>query len=254
MNKLNVAKILKDTEKFVVKHSPEFLTGLGIAGMITTTVLAVRATPKALRVLDEKKKEEKKKELTVVDTVKATWKCYIPAVVTGAAAVCCLVGSTTVSLRRNAALVTAYKLSETALTEYKEKVVETIGEKKERTVQEKVYQEQIDKNPVDLDDVIHTGNGNTLCMDPLTKRYFYSSMEHIRKAENIINKRIIHDIGGSVTLNEFYDELGLDRVDIGYNLVWTTDNMIELDIHPGLYKDTTPCLVVGHYNPPTWEP
>lgn len=50
--------------------------------------------------------------------------------------------------KRTAALATAYKLSETALTEYKEKVVETIGEKKEQLVRDKIDKDHIDKDPV----------------------------------------------------------------------------------------------------------
>ena len=41
------------------KHSPEILTGIGIVGMISTTVLAVRATPKALMLIEEKKRDKK---------------------------------------------------------------------------------------------------------------------------------------------------------------------------------------------------
>ena len=78
-------------------------------------------------------------------------------------------------------------------------------------------------------------------------------MEHLRKAENTINKQLIHDICGSATLNDFYDEIGLDHTDIGYKLGWTTERQIDLDIYPGLHKGE-PCLVVGHYNAPTWEP
>ena len=48
MNKPNVADLFKSVKMVVSKHSPEILTGIGIAGMITTTILAVKATPKAL--------------------------------------------------------------------------------------------------------------------------------------------------------------------------------------------------------------
>ena len=47
--KTNVSKIMKDIKITMSKRSPEILTGLGIAGMITTTVLAVKATPKAIK-------------------------------------------------------------------------------------------------------------------------------------------------------------------------------------------------------------
>ena len=47
MDKTNVTKYFKMVKRFVSKRSPEILTGIGIASMVTTTVLAVKATPKA---------------------------------------------------------------------------------------------------------------------------------------------------------------------------------------------------------------
>lgn len=252
MNKLSFVKLAKDVKTVAVKHSPEILMGFGIASSILTTVLAVKATPKALKLMDKKKKEEQKDKLAPVETVKATWKCYIPAAVSGVMSVSCLVGSSAISLKRGAALAAAYKLSETALAEYKDAVVETIGEKKEQVIQEKAYQKQIENNPVEIGDITYTGNGDTLCMDPLTKRYFYSSVESIRRAENAVNKQMLRDILGTASLNDFYDELGIDRTDIGYVVGWNTDCLVDLDIYPGMYKDK-PCVVVGHHNPPKWE-
>ena len=82
MNNQKLAKFFNSVKTSVSKHSPEILTGIGIAGMITTTVLAVRATPKALKLIEEKKDELSVDKLKPIDTVKATWKCYIPATVT----------------------------------------------------------------------------------------------------------------------------------------------------------------------------
>ena len=211
MGKTNLATIAKDIRKFASKRSPEILTGIGIAGMITTTILAVRATPKALELLEEQKKEESVDELSSFEVVKVAWKPYIPAMVTCIASTACLIGASSVNTKRNAALATAYKLSETALSEYRDKVVETIGEKKERIVRDKVAEERVKKNPVSKNEVIVTGNGKTLCFDPISGRYFMCSIETIKKAENTLNKQMLHDISGYVSLNEFYDELGLDH-------------------------------------------
>ena len=151
MDKQTVTKFLKGVQSSVSKHSPEILTGLGIAGMITTTVLAVKATPKALNAIEAEKyrqNEARREEaieqgydevglvdkLTPVETVKVAWKPYIPAIVTGTVSIACLIGASAVNNRRNAALATAYQLSTTALNEYKKEVVETIGEKKEKPV------------------------------------------------------------------------------------------------------------------------
>ena len=117
MDKKTVTRMLYNARTAMKKHSPEILTGIGIAGMITTTVLAVRATPKALILLEEKKKEIEDNSLAPVEVVKTVWICYVPAAVTGAVSVACLVGASSVNVRRNAALATAYTLSESALKE-----------------------------------------------------------------------------------------------------------------------------------------
>lgn len=252
MNKLDVAKIVKGAKLWTTKHSPEILTGIGIAGMVTTTVLAVKATPKALELIGQRKYELETDKLTPIETVKVAWKPYIPAAVTGVASVACLIGASSVNARRNAALATAYQLSTTALAEYKEQVVETIGEKKEEVIREKVSQKQLDKTPVTSSEVIMTGNGTSLCLDPLSKRYFECDIEVIRKAEITLNKQMQQSMCGSVSLNEFYDEIGLDRIDIGDDLGWNTNHLIDLDDHPGKSSNGKLCWVIGHYNAPIY--
>ena len=132
MKKPNISKIISSVRTSASKHSPEILTGIGIAGLVVTTVMAVRATPKALILIEDRKKELREDTLTPVETVKAVWICYVPAALTGTVSIACLIGANSVNLRRNAALATAYTLSESALKEYQEKVVETIGEKRSK--------------------------------------------------------------------------------------------------------------------------
>lgn len=244
--------ILKDFKRFVSAKSPEILTGIGIAGMITTTVLAVRATPKAMSLIEEKKNEEWIDELSPLEIVKIAWKPYIPAIVTGATSVACIIGASSVNAKRNAALTAAYKLSETALTEYREKVVETIGEKKEQIVRDKVAEERVKKNPVSKNEVIVTGNGKTLCFDPISGRYFMSSIEAIKRAENELNKQLIHDIFGYVSLNDFYDELGLDRTIVGNDLGWNTDQLIDVSFSSQLNDNGEPSVVLDFLSTPKY--
>lgn len=271
MKKPNISSIARGVKVSLSRHSPEILTGIGIAGMITTTVLAVKATPKALKLIEEKKEELNKKsfddkmnengdlrdyhevnKLKFPDVFKATWKCYIPSAITAAASVACLVGASSVHIKRNAVLATAYQLSETALTEYREKVVETIGEKKEEVIREKVDKERIKKNPVSKNEVIITEKGNTLCMDALTGRYFKSDIDKINKAVNAINNRILHDY--SASLNELYNELNIPGVDIGNLLGWNSDmGLIETYLRSQLTEEGTPCLVLDFNKPPKYD-
>lgn len=249
MSKRNMAALFKDIQLAVSRHGPEILTGLGIAGMITTTILAVRATPKALDLIEEKKEEldiQPREKLPVSETVKATWKCYIPAAITGVSSVACLIGASSVNVRRNAALTAAYNLSATALSEYKEKVIETVGEKKEQAIRDKVAEERINKDPVKQSTIIVSGNGSTRCFDTITKQRFTSDIETIRRIVNDLNQRMING-EDYISLNEFYYELGLDSVSIGDELGWNVaTGKIDLDFSAQLDTDGVPCIVIDY--------
>lgn len=252
MSKSALSNFCKVARASIAKHSPEILTGIGITGMITTTILAVKATPKATMIIEKRKKEIETDNLTVVETVKATWKCYIPAAVTCALSVSCLVCASKTNLKRNAALATAYKLSETALSEYRDAVVETIGEKKEHEVCEKAAKKRIKNNPVTKSDVIMTDKGNTLCYDSLSGRYFYSDMDALKKAENELNRKIINNMYQS--LNDFYDLIGVEYSRIGDELGWNLDKgTIELTFSSLVSDDGRPCLVVDFNRPPEYD-
>lgn len=253
MGKLNFTKMYKDVQTIVSRHGPELLTGIGIAGMITTTILAVRATPKALQLIENKKEElelDKNDKLPVMETVKATWKCYVPTVVTGASAITCLVGASSANARRNAALATAYNLSATALSEYKEKVVETIGEKKEQAIRTKIAEDKLKNDPMDRASVIVTGSGTTRFYDDISKRRFTSSIDKIKNARNDLNARMLEG-EDFVSLNDFYYEIGLEPIGFGDDVGWNVYNgrkrMITINLdHAIVDTDGEPCIVLEY--------
>lgn len=259
MNKLNPSKIIKSVKTDTVKHSPEILTGLGIVGMVTATVMAVKATPKALQLIEAEKEyreseneTEEEATLTKAEIVKVAWKPYIPTIVTSAVSITCLIGASAVSAKRNATLATAYTLSQTALTEYQKKVVETVGEKKERTIRDKVAKEQIEKKPVKSNEIIYTQKGDTLCFDPVSGRYFKSDIEKIKKAVNELNSELMREM--YISLNDFYYEVGLSSIQIGDNLGWNVDDgLMDVDFSAQLAEDGTPCLVMEYSIAPRYD-
>lgn len=272
MNKESILKFFKTVKAGTIKHSPEILTGVGIAGMITTTVLAVKATPKALDLIDSKKQEifdnlDPKDipgnnlvdysdiSLKPIEIIKTAWKPYIPAVVTCVASVTCLIGASSVNAKRNAALATAYELSKTALADYKEKVVETVGEKKEQVIREKVAQKKVDENPTSKTEVIVTGSGDVLFLEPVSMRYFKSDIENIRKVINDLNYRLTTGMEEFISLSELYDEIGLSHTsnsdDIGWNLY--RDGQISIDFPATKTEKGEPCLMLDYSVEPRYD-
>lgn len=250
--KKEIAKSFLSLKTAIKKHSPEILTGIGIAGMITTTVMAVRATPKALILIEERKEKIGAEKLEAMDMIKTAWACYIPAAITGTLSVACLIGASSVNARRNAALATAYTLSESALKDYQGKVIEMFGDKKNEAVKDAVAKDKVEKNPVITREVIITEKGNTLCYDAISGRYFKSDIEKIKKAECELNRQMLDDM--YVSLNDFYYEIGLDSVKLGDELGWNVDSgYIDLSFSSQLASDGTPCLVIDYSVAPRYD-
>ena len=253
MNKSGLKRTIKSVERVLTKYSPGILTGIGIAGMIGATFMAVKATPKALYLIETKKEESEVEELTTVETIKTCWTCYIPATLTAVVSAACLIGASTVSAKRNAALATAYSISEAALREYQEKVVEVIGEKKEKAVRDAVAKDQIERDPVTKSEVvIIDSNSNTLCYEPLSGRYFKSTIDKIKKAEIKLDRQMIQEM--YVSLNDFYWEIGLDGTDLGDKMGWNlSKGYMDLSFSSQLADDGTPCAVIVYGIPPVYD-
>ena len=253
MSKEGLKRTIKSAGRILTKYSPGILTGIGITGMIGATFMAVKATPKALYLIEAKKEESEVEELTPVETIKTCWKCYIPATLTTVVSAVCLIGASTVSAKRNAALATAYSISEAALREYQEKVVEVVGEKKEKAVRDAVAKNQIERDPVTKSEVvIIDSNSNTLCYEPLSGRYFKSTIDKIKKAEIKLDRQMIQEM--YVSLNDFYWEIGLDGTDLGDKMGWNlSKGYMDLSFSSQLADDGTPCAVIVYGIPPVYD-
>lgn len=250
MNKLKI--VAKHVKNEIVKHGPEIATGVGIALGVSTTILAVKATPKAVQLLDDRKEEEGVEKLPPVETIKTVWKCYIPALATGALSVTCLILASTTNKKRQAALAAAYALSETTLKEYREKVVETVGEEKEKEVREAVAKDRIEREPVR--DIPASDGEDWLCYEMLTGRYFKSNKNKIDKAVNEINYQILNH--NYASLNDFFSLINLAHADIGYYLGWRVDvhGMLQIETYTKEQEETgIPCLVIDYVTRPTYD-
>ncbi len=199
----NLVDVCKKLSNQISKKSPEVLTGAGIVCSIVTTVLAVKATPKAMKAIDERKKELDTEELTVTETIKTAGKYYIPSISTGVASVCFAIGSVTESNRRLTALSASYEILKDAAYTYKNKVIETIGEKKEQKIRESIAQDKIAANtpvvngnvPPEPRDGVH----RQLYYEPLCHKYFWETPARFE----IAKANAIHKMGYDDTLSVF---------------------------------------------------
>lgn len=252
---VQISNVAKAATKSVVDNSPAILTALGVAGLVSTTVFAVRATPKAVKLIEAERNFRARTEypsqddvpwikLSAMDIVKVAWKPFVPTVLMGVSTATCIIGSSAIHTKRNAAMIAAYTISESAYKQYKEQVIATVGEAKEQNIRDEVAKKQIIANPPSNSEVIITGGGTMLCYEALTGRYFESDVETLRRAENEINKVLIYD--NYASLNDFYNKIGLDATALGDEMGWRVENMLELQFSSTLTKDNRPALSIKY--------
>lgn len=245
-------KFLDSVNQFRIKHEPELLMGMGITGLVFSTVWAVKATIQAVRICDNKRANENKAKLTAKEVVKETWKLYLPAVVSTCISVPCIIAGNRISSSRNAALAAAYTMSEAALHEYQAKAKEIVGEKKEQDIRNAVAQDKID-NATPSKEIILSDSEEQLFLEPLSMRYFKSTWNKIQQAANEINEEALGSTTGSYSLNDWYDKLGLDNTEMGDMLGWCTPGydysygLMKVSMDTGKTKDNKVCGCI-HYD------
>jgi hypothetical protein len=233
------------------KNSPTILTGLSVAGLITTTVMAVKATPRAIELIEDEK-ARLIGDFTKKDTFAVAWKCYIPSAIMGVVTIGCIISANSINLRRNAALAGLYSLSERSIKEYQSKVIETIGDKKHRQLKEEVAVERMQKDKVEDHTVINTPYGNTLCYDAMSGRYFKSDIEKIRQVLNKLSRDLLSE--HFITLNEIYSDLGLQETKVGEMVGWHVDDgLIDPLFNSQLTPNGEPCLVMDFHSEPRYH-
>jgi len=233
--------LARKSNKALSDNSPALLTAIGVTGTITTSYLAGKASFEAAHVLDNESAGQNVdvSSFTPQERIKLVWKLYIPAVGAGTVTVVAIVSANRIGSRRAAAMASAFAVSERFSQEYKDKVIEKLGENKERVLRDEIAQDQIDRNERVDTEVIHSYNGEMLCYEPYTGRYFRSSIEILKKAQNDTNYVVNNH--GYASLSDFYNNAGIPTTSISDELGWNSNKLMELTFSTGISTAGEPC-------------
>ena len=211
-------------------------------GVVATTLLTAKAAFRAGQLIHAME-QMSQEEIETKRRIELTWKLYIPAVGTGIATVGAIVAANRIGNRRAAAIAAAYSLTERAFVEYKEKVVERIGPNKETAIRDEIAQDRVNQNPASNREVIVTGNGDHLCYEAYTGRYFRSTMQALLKAQNEINYQILNHQYAS--LGDFYEKVGLPATIMSEEFGWH-GKMLDLQLSTVLSEEDAPCIAFSY--------
>ena len=203
--------LLQSSKKFIERNGSTILTCIGGVGVVATTVLAVKATPKAIELL-EQTEVEKDEPLTVLEKIQVAAPVYIPTILVGASTIACIFGANILNKRQQASLLSAYALLDNSYKEYKKKVTELYGEDADAHVRSELAKDAYKESDVEYED------DKLLFYDEYRQEYFNATMEDVLSAEYTLNRDFSYH--GYAVLNEFYDLLKLPRTPYGDILGW----------------------------------
>lgn len=233
--------LLKPVAQFASRHSREILLAISVAGVVTTAVFAADGHSKAQDIRYEVDPEDRGK--TVWNAVKARWTYYVPAVGSGVLTVSAILMGARVASKQIAALTVAYSASEKALDSFRKAANKVIRDPKQRKeLEETVATEHIMSSEKKAD-AVFIGDGQILCHDAYSGRYFSSTREDIRRAVNDINAELLANDYAS--LNMFYTAIGLKEVRSGDELGWNTDHRCDVVFAPAMDAKGRPCIDIA---------
>lgn len=216
-------------KKFLKRNGSTILTVLAGVGVVVTTISSSKATIEALDII-EQAEQEKGEELTTSEKVKTVGKFYIPSVIFGTATIACIFGANILNKKQQASLASAYALIDNSYREYKRKLIELHGEETHQSVIDAIAVEKAKDMYIDAPALTSNNSLNLenstyqkeLFYDELSNRYFETTLDQVMAAEYHLNRNYV--LRGYTVLNEFYEFLGIDQIDEGYDLGWTVND------------------------------
>ena len=243
--------------KFLLNdHSTTILTAVGVGGTVATAVLSGRASFKAAEIIAQEKETLQqegnfpvgKEDFSKTEKFKLVWTQYLPPVAVGVTTIASIIVANKISSKKIAALAVAGGISERALQEYKDKVVEKLGVRQDQKIRDEIAQDRVAANAPSSREVVLVGSGQVLCYDMTTGRYFQSTMEDIKRAENKVNYELIHFMACS--LSHFYDEIGLPPTPYTDSVGWNMNHHMEVKFSTVMSEDNRPCIAIDFSRPP----
>ena len=247
MRKMN--KFLSSSKRFFKKNGSTILTVVGGVGVIGTAVLAAKATPKAMLLLNSAE-NEKGEELTNFEKVKVAGPAYIPAVITGAATIVCIFGANALNKKQQAALTSAYALLDNSYKEYKKKVQDMYGGEAANQIKAELAKDKYEKGNIEI------GEDEILFYDEFSERYFTASPTKVKDAQYQLNRDLV--MQDWAYLNDWYYYLGIDPVEYGEELGWSSggnserywQTWIDFNYHKVTMDDGLECFIVSFFSEP----
>lgn len=208
------------------RSSPTLLSCAAGIGVIATAVLAAKAGPKAISLIGAKECEKGTK-MTRLEQFQTTWKTYAPTGIVAVATVGCIFASNYLNRRNQASLMAAYATLDQTFKQYRKSATNVYGPDADLKIRADMAKENYlsaDGYSLYLQEYDDEGPLHTF-YEMYTKQYFTSTFGVVLNAQYHINRNL--NLRGDVTLNEYLEFLGIEKVAGGDALGWDVTCFVE---------------------------
>lgn len=249
---MNFKGISKMVAGAFTKKAPEILLGCSFASFFAAIIFAVRATPKAKELCEEAEAE------TIPEKIKAGGKCYLASAALFAGGIFFGCVSYKVVKGRYAALAVLYQSAVTEAANYRQHVIDAIGEKKEKEIQDSIAEEQV-KRIEESKPIIFGVEYDKFypVIEGITKTIIPSSIARVEHTINWLNAKLISE--HYVSTKEFLYEFGVNTTelysdeDIDYTGWNIDDGLVSFKEHYMNLKDGRPCVMITYSRKPRFN-
>lgn len=225
---------------YLKRNSPTIVSYIGAIGVVASIIASAKATPKALSLIEDEKERRKVDKLTTAETVKTTWKCYIPTAVMGLSTIICIFGANALNRNQQAALASAYILLDNSYKEYKNKVSSLLGEDTNIHIQKSIVEDRY------ADTDISVSDENQLFYEYNYGEFFERTKAQVLNAEYNFNQKFISN--GYATLNDLYEFLGLYKTQEGEVIGWSVQegySLVDFEHELLELEDGMECTIIN---------
>lgn len=222
--------LLSKSRSYLKRSSPTILTCVSAIGVVATTVMAVKVTPKAVDLIRADSRQNHDGDpyaYTKLEAVQSCWQCYIPAALVGLSTITCIVGINALNKRNQASLTSAYALLSESYQRYRKAANTVYGEDADSKIKAQMAKDtyvSADGYSVYYSD-LDPESEKILCYDLYSQRYFTATMAAVLNAQYHVNRNLC--LRGDTTINEFYEFLGVDPIDHGDEIGWSIEELME---------------------------
>lgn len=236
----NIKYMINNFGRHLRKRKPDIYSGAGLIGNLLAIIYTAKISPKTKEEIEQ---AADNREKTIIYL-----RNYFPVCIMYTTSSLAILYSGKLRTKQFAELASAYASARKELGDISTTIVEEIGVEAAKNVKDKLSEKLTDAKVADISEIKPDKNGEIRCYDEFSGRYFYSTLENLKKVQNDLNAALLRD--EEVFLNDYFFAVHLDRLGYGDYLGWHLTKgvyeLIEFDITSVMTdEEGNPCLIVS---------